>query len=158
MSPSKGDRPPPPLPPQRKHDHGPDKSGEPDIKHRKTENADNDLPPPKPPRTTSLEKSPDKSKSDLSRTVNAPDSFGIDKNSNLSSQERVDSLDSAINETKNNNARREDTGVSSGGIGNHAGHHGNQAPPLQGEGGPTQGGEQNQSGAVMGNSTGATEG
>ena len=71
-------------------------------------------------------------------------------------------LDSAINETKNTNALTDDMGAPTEGIGNgqtnHTGHHGNEAPQLQDEGGQIQGGGQNQTGAVLGNSTGSTGG
>lgn len=154
LSPSKGDRPPPP-PPQRKHEHGIFKIDEPDIKHRKL--GDEDLPPPKPRRTDS----PDKTNSvDNFRTDKQPDTFEVNRNSELSDKEKVEILGNEIKDVKenksitdNNRNPVDDTG--SGKRESDTADHGNQVPPLQEEG-IVQGAQENQTGAVIGNSTGET--
>ena len=160
MSPSKPDRPPPPPPPPRKHEHGIDNE-EPEKKHRKLENED--LSPLKPPRLDSPDKpprldSPDKPKSpvksktlDSFRTDKPPDSSDIKRETDLSDQGKISSLGNKLQETDNNRNAVEEVGNSK--QGSHTTGHDNEVPPLQEEG-PLEAGEQNRSGASVGNSTG----
>lgn len=152
LSPTKGDRPPPPPPP-RKHDHGIDINEEPDKKHRKLENED--ISPLKPPRVDS----PDKPKSlDNFRTDKHPDSSEINRNSELPDHEKLETLGTKTKETIENNPMTDKNRNPVDDVGNskreaNTPGHGNEVPPLQEEG-PVQGGQQNQTGAVIGNSTG----
>lgn len=153
LSPTKGDRPPPP-PPARKHEHGIDINGEPDMKHRKLENED--LPPLKPPRVDS----PDKSKSlDDYRNDKPPDSLEVTRNSEFKDHEKHETLSTDTRDSVENNPTTDTNSNPVDDVGknrrdgNTRGRGNEVEQPLQ-EHGQVQGGEQNETGAVMGNSAG----
>lgn len=143
MSPVKGERPPPPPVPARKHEHGPDIVGEPDIKHRKKDIED--LPPVKPSRVSSPDKPPVKSKSEERSLTEGNLQHKLEKSWYLATipHKEADTnvpLDNP-EEGIENSPKDHTTGGSNG------------SPQLP-EQGPVGGGGQNQSSAVIGNSTG----
>lgn len=143
LSPVKGERPPPPPVPARKHEHGPDIVGEPDIKHRKKDIED--LPPVKPSRVSSPDKPPVKSKSEERSLTEGNLQHKLEKSwylANIPHKEADTNVPLDNPEEGIENSPKDHT---TGGS--------NESPQLP-EQGPFGGGGQNQSSAVIGNSTG----
>ena len=112
--------------------------------------------PDKPPRLESPDKpkSPVKSKAlDSSKTDKPPDSTGETIDSDRSGDENTKTLGDKLRETMTDNNRNpvEDLGNTKQEI--HTTGHDNNVPPLQGEG-ELEDRELDDSGAVIGNSTG----